>query len=123
MRILNALFGAAYVLSAYVQLNDPDPVAWIALYLSAAVTCLAWRLGRCPRALPAVLLVVALAWAGWIGAHMTLGVSLGEALSDWGMYSEGSEEAREIGGLLVVSFWMGTLAWRLFAFSPDEAQP
>ena len=126
MRILNALFGAAYILSAAVQLNDPDPVPWIALYLSAAATCLTWQLSRCPRALPAALLVTALTWAAWIGAHTTLGVSLREALGDWGMYSEGSEQAREIGGLLVVSLWMAALAWRPAPgarLSPDGARP
>ena len=34
--ILNALFLAAYLLSALVQYNDPDPWAWVAIYLATA---------------------------------------------------------------------------------------
>jgi len=121
MRIANLLFGLAYVLSVVVQHNDPDPLPWMLLYGAAAATCLAWALRRCPRWLPALLLGVVLAWAAWIGAHTELGVSLGQALGDWGMKTQGSEEAREIGGLLVVGVWMSVLALRRPAAPPAGA--
>ena len=35
-QLLNGLFLLAYLLSALVQINDPDPAIWIALYLAAA---------------------------------------------------------------------------------------
>ena len=39
MKITNAIFTLLFIVFAYVQLNDPDPLGWVALYgILAAVS-------------------------------------------------------------------------------------
>jgi len=123
VKFANALFGLAYVLSVVVQYNDPDPLPWMLLYGSAAGVCLMWALRRCPRWLPAVVLLIAAGWSGWIAVSIELGVPLTEALGDWGMHAQGSEEAREIGGLLLVGVWMLALALKPSTRPADAPSP
>ncbi|MFZ5478568.1 MAG: transmembrane 220 family protein [Myxococcota bacterium] len=106
----NALFALLFAFSAVVQYNDPDPGRWIAMYCAACVTCVAWR--RLPRAAPAAVGAVALAWGAWIAAGVHLTAPFGEALTDWKMHAGGSEELREALGLGIVAAWMGVLAIR-----------
>ena len=40
MRIVNFLLAAMFVLFAFVQVNDPDPVIWILIYGIMAVFCI-----------------------------------------------------------------------------------
>lgn len=39
MKILKLVLSVLFVLFAVVQLNDPDPWAWVALYIFVAVLC------------------------------------------------------------------------------------
>ena len=39
MKIFNLLLTALFLVSAGLQLNDPDPVLWTVLYLAIAVIC------------------------------------------------------------------------------------
>jgi hypothetical protein len=39
MRILHAILAVTFLLFAFVQLNDPDPLIWIAIYGAMAVLC------------------------------------------------------------------------------------
>jgi hypothetical protein len=39
MKILNLLLAVVFIVFAFVQINDPDPVIWILIYGSMAVTC------------------------------------------------------------------------------------
>jgi hypothetical protein len=78
------------------------------IYGAAFVACIT----RVSRGVLLAIAGVALAWALWIAAHTTLAVPLSEALGDWGMHAGGSEEAREVGGLLLVTLWMGVRSRR-----------
>lgn len=40
MRIVNFLLAAMFLVFAFVQINDPDPVVWILIYGSMAVVCI-----------------------------------------------------------------------------------
>lgn len=40
MRIVNFLLAAMFLLFAFVQVNDPDPVIWILIYGIMAVFCI-----------------------------------------------------------------------------------
>lgn len=40
MKVLNLLLAALFVVFAFVQINDPDPVVWILIYGATAVTCI-----------------------------------------------------------------------------------
>jgi hypothetical protein len=39
MKVLNLVLTVMFLLFAFVQINDPDPVVWILIYGSLAVTC------------------------------------------------------------------------------------
>ena len=101
-----------FTLGAAVQLNDPDPVPWIAVYALAAATCLLSVLRRIPWTLPALLGAVALAWAATLAPRVVGRVPFGEMFGAFEMRSVGIEESREMYGLLIIAAWMAVLALR-----------
>lgn len=109
LRIFNTLFLLAFLLSAAVQINDPDAMPWIIIYLAGSALCVfAYGDGRVR--LPAILLLIVC--LTWIGVLLpSLGpVSLDEILSSVSMQTREAEEAREIGGLALVALWACVLA-------------
>lgn len=40
MKVLNLLLAVLFLVFAFVQINDPDPVVWILIYGATAVTCI-----------------------------------------------------------------------------------
>lgn len=40
MKIVNLILAVMFLLFAFVQVNDPDPVLWILIYGSMAVVCI-----------------------------------------------------------------------------------
>ena len=117
-RFLNSIMMAAFVASAGVQYNDPDPIRWMAIYLAAFGLCVAWHRGRLPRwiyagaAVSAVLGAIAVAMAVPEGADVWI------AVGDWHMKESGSELIRESGGLGFVALWMAVLSWWSFSAVP-----
>ncbi len=39
MKIINLLLTLVFLLFAFVQLNDPDPILWILIYINMATLC------------------------------------------------------------------------------------
>lgn len=110
--VLNVVFMVAYLLSAVVQYNDPDAGPWILMYLLAAGMCaLQFRTTK-QRLLPRVLLVVSLVWAGALLPEVAGQASLSETFASVRMQTRAVEEAREIGGLLMIALWSGVLGFR-----------
>lgn len=101
----NILFFIAFLLSAAVQYNDPDPLAWMAIYLAAAGMCIAEFANRQPRWLPGLLVAVTLVWIISLLPNIIGKVSWAEVLESISMKSQAVEEAREIGGLSIVLTW------------------
>ena len=91
------LFGA----SAALQLNDPDPVGWFLLYACAAGLCLLHALGFAARPAALALAGVAVVWA----SSLVPGVLASAAFT-------GSEEERELAGLLLVALVSAALGRR-----------
>ena len=112
MTIFNTLFLLAFLLSAGVQYNDPDPLAWILMYLCAAAMCIAWYRRAVPRWLPTLLLVVSLLWMGALLPSIIGQVSPAEIFESVSMRTRAVEEAREIGGLAFVALWSAVLIHR-----------
>ncbi len=110
IQIGNLVATFAFVASAMLQLNDPDPIAWVALYLAAAGACIAWHRGHAETKILTTFGAMTLLWAIGIVSLTELDVGLWQAVSDWQMKEGGSEEIREIGGLLLVTVWMIVLA-------------
>lgn len=99
-------FGAA------VQVNDPDPVRWIAVYALAAAACLLSLLRRLHWTLPALLSAVALAWAATLASRVVGRVPFRDMFGAFEMRNVGIEESREMYGLLIIAAWMAVLALR-----------
>lgn len=107
---------AAVVFTAFaaLQLNDPDPAVWVAVYgAAAALSAWAWRRPLHP-VLPAALGLLGLVWAGVLVLRVAgQGTTLAEVTDlRHGMLSVGIEEGREAAGLLIVAAWAaGLAAW------------
>lgn len=109
--LLAVLGTALFALSAMVQLNDPDPLAWFAIYSIAALLTLVSPLRRRPlQVASAVLAVTAALWMGWL---------LVSGLPDWdqnflsmdpAMKTPGVELWRETLGLLLIVLCHGGIA-------------
>jgi Transmembrane family 220, helix len=103
--LTNGIMLLMFVFSAAVQFNDPDPVAWIAVYGFAATVCALEIRRRAPIWAPIILSIIALVWAASIfsRAHDVPIVSL---FAEWEMRDLRIEEAREMYGLTLVGIWM-----------------
>jgi Ca2+/Na+ antiporter len=104
-RIVSALMTGFFGWAAVMQLNDPDPERWFALYGGAALVALCSALARpLPRA-AALLAVIALAWGAAIVPELIghwrpsdLGASMSAARPE-------VEYGRELGGLLILAVY------------------
>lgn len=63
MKILNLLLAVVFLLFAFVQVNDPDPVVWILIYGLMAVACVMAAFQRYYPLAHVVLLVVYIAYS------------------------------------------------------------
>ena len=110
----NILFLASFILSVLVQYNDPDPLAWVAVYLAAAAMCIAHILNRQTVWLPPLLLLICLGWIAILLPSIIGQVSPGEIVESITMQTQAVEEAREIGGLAIVAFWATCITVRQY---------
>ncbi|HEY8550366.1 MAG TPA: transmembrane 220 family protein [Vicinamibacterales bacterium] len=113
MRAANALMAALFFFSAVLQLNDPDPIRWIALYGAAGVLC---ALAAIDPARPswrwrATVALVAAGWALWIATHRSGSAGFFEMFDTWQMKVQPVEESREIYGLALTAGWLLISAW------------
>jgi hypothetical protein len=99
LKVFASVAGLLFIYSAVVQLNDPDPVRWFALYGSAAVASLASLLVPVPRAIFAGIALVASLWAATLAPSVLSAASF-----------TGNEEERELGGLTLVAL-TGAVFW------------
>jgi len=111
-QVLNALMVLFFLYAVSVQFNDPDPLTWITLYLSAAVFSVAAAFDKLPSIWAATFSVVALAWALTLVPTFWGRVSLSDVFAYVGMKTEEIEVAREFGGLMIVSVWVAILGLR-----------
>jgi len=108
-----------FLLAAVVQYNDPDPLAWMAIYGAALATCVVALRGRMPRWLPAVVGVGAALWAAILLPTVLGQVSFSEMFRETGMATLEIEEARETLGLTLVAIWMLVLLATMRPTSPS----
>ena len=113
-RIADALFLLMFVFSVIVQVNDPDPIAWMAIYGAAALACLLSLMGKLPWWFAVVTGIVALAWAATIAPRVIGQVPFLDMFAEFEMKDIGVEESREMYGLLLIGGWMAVLGHRAF---------
>ncbi len=111
MKIVSAVMAFVFLLSVAVQYNDPDGSAWMVLYGAAALLSMAVIFDRKVGVASGLLGLVSIVWA--LVLLLRLGpVSAGEVLTGFGMASTTAEQAREVGGLLIVALWMAAILIR-----------
>ena len=110
--LFNCLLLGMFIFSVAVQYNDPDPLTWMTIYGLAAVACAVAFKWPAHWLLPGALVLVSLIWAGMIAPHIWGKVRVGELFEAWEMKDQRVEEAREMGGLLIVAAWMLVLFCR-----------
>ncbi len=114
MRFLNVGFAALFLFGAFVQLNDPDPYAWVAIYIAAGLVCIL-AVRRPKLHYPAIVVAaIALLWAGFLAPHVFGTTGFGEMFGGWKMSDINVEYSREMYGLLVIAIWMVILGIRAF---------
>jgi hypothetical protein len=96
-----------------VQYNDPDPLFWMGIYGIAAIICIFASLGRLNWGLSALIALAAFGWALMLAPQVIGKVSFGELFGSMYMKSLVVEQAREMGGLLIVTVWMTVLTIKI----------
>lgn len=109
-RIVFGLFSVLFLYAAYIQLNDPDPALWMAIYGTAAVICLAELIGHpFPSALTGALSVAAIVYAVYLSYLFVNGHAepmYPEKAGETVAFLE-TEEGREAAGLLIAATIVG----------------
>jgi hypothetical protein len=112
--IADAVAALLFAASAAIQLNDPDPAAWIAIYLAGAlVAALGWRwIGGLIAALATA--VAALVWAVAIAADIDQWVGWSRLVGPMEIEGGPVELAREALGLAMIAGYCVFVAarWR-----------
>ena len=105
---LGIIFTILFLWSAYLQLNDPDPVLWIVIYLVAAIASLLFAFNKLN-----FLLAFVLAIGSVIGAILNWPESF-EGITFNDMSHKNIEEGREALGLLFCGFIFMVYAFRIY---------
>ena len=112
--VADAIFLLMFVFSVVVQVNDPDPLTWMAIYGAAAIACLLSLMGRLPWSFAVITGLIALVWAATIAPRVIGQVPFLDMFAEFEMKDIGVEESREMYGLLIVGGWMAVLGHRSF---------
>ena len=102
----NAFFGGVFVIMAGLQLNDPDPVRWIVLYVAAAAACF---LARRNWLAPAIVGAAGLVWFVVLLPGTLPEFRLSNLLESMQAETPVIEASRELLGLAIVAGWMVVL--------------
>lgn len=108
--VANVLMLLAFAFSVLVQVNDPDPLAWVTIYCLAAVGCALSIVRRGHWAFPALVGIAAAVWASVIAPRVLGQVPFVDMFGAFEMENMGVEESREMYGLLIVAGWMAVVA-------------
>lgn len=108
MLLLRIAFASLFLLGAYVQLNDPDPWRWVAIYVAAAAVVAG---GRRAGQVAGSVAVVAMVWAAVIASSGMPPMDWAALVGDAVMKTEGVEKWRELLGLGVIAGACLVSAW------------
>lgn len=111
-RALPGFLALLFLFGAAVQVNDPDPLRWMAIYLAAAGGCLLAAMGRLRWRFPAAVALAAFLWAASLAPRVVPAFPARGLFGAWEMADARVEEARELAGLLIIGACMAVLAWR-----------
>jgi hypothetical protein len=97
MKYFAIILSLIFILFAFWQLNDPDPILWVPIYLLAAYVCFRAYQGKSNAELLIVCVVMYL--AGGINAWLQMTAWEGVITDTLAMKSHNQELAREALGL------------------------
>lgn len=104
MRYITLFFLAIFLLFAYWQFNDPDPIWWVTLYLIAAFISFRAFNNKCSQETLILLSILYLAYASNSFLLITNYEGLFTEGGSLSMKSTNQELAREGSGLLICVF-------------------
>ncbi|MET2983941.1 transmembrane 220 family protein [Aureibaculum conchae] len=105
---LGIIFTILFLWSAYLQLNDPDPILWVVIYLVAALISSLFAFNKLSFLLASILVVCSV-----IGAILNWPESF-EGITFNDMSHKNIEEGREALGLLFCGFIFMVYAFRIY---------
>ena len=113
--VVNALVGSLFLISAALQLNDPDPLWWIVIYVAAGIACFLPREMPSYRMLPGAVGLVCLVWAISLAPETLPILKIGDLAKTMKAGTPAVELGREMLGLAILAGWMAVLfvvSWR-----------
>lgn len=99
-KVFALVFALLCVVSAYLQLNDPDPALWIAIYLVVAIASVLFAMKKLPYYVYLLLFIGSIVGAYLFWPNAFEGVTIGEGDIN------NIEHARESLGLLIMAVVM-----------------
>ncbi len=70
MKITNGVLAILFIIFALLQLNDPDPWLWVAIYGAVGILCGATALGRYPPKIILGGILLTIFGIGWYIPHL-----------------------------------------------------
>ncbi len=115
LRVSHGIMALLFALSALVQFNDPSPAPWIALYLTAAVSCgLAFgRKVRPGMILAGIVLLVCIVSEIPYVQHQAWQTPFLDLADQWHMTGENIVDGREFYALIWIGGWMALVIYSL----------
>src|SRR3982751_1475020 len=110
IRAVELLFALLFLFGAAVQYNDPDPIRWMAIYLSACAASVMAAFNVGPWWFAILVGLIALVWALTLAPRAFPNVRLGELVEQWEMKDVRVEEGREMYGLFIIFVVMTLVA-------------
>jgi hypothetical protein len=110
-RVACYVMAALLLVSVGLQYNDPDPIRWMVLYGSAAITSILLPSNK--RVVPLGYLIVAAAviWAIILLVDIWGEVSVSDIVEKMSEKGGAVEEERELGGLAITGVWTLFASW------------
>lgn len=100
-RIIALVLGLVFILFAVFQINDPDPMMWVPVYMIPATICIFTFFRKPTRIVPLVAMVAYIVGAILFWPAAWEGVAL-----EQGMKTMNIEHARESLGMMICAFSM-----------------
>ena len=97
-RVISAGMTMLFVVWAYYQRNDVDPLLWVTIYVIAALFSLLFAVNKLASSMAITLGIVCATWAIYLLTQAEFGPPL-ITIEEW----------REAVGLLVIGGWMGII--------------
>ena len=107
---LDVLMAAVFAVCVALQYNDPDPYVWMPMYGAACLACILFAFSRLRPWMSAAVGLFAFVWASTIAPRVIGKVRFADMFESMQAHG-GVEEAREMGGLLIVAAWMLVLVF------------